>query len=262
MAAVKMNVLHWHLTEDQGFRVESKVFPKLHQLGSDGMYLHPGPDPGGRRLRGRPRHPGHARVRHPRPFDQLVRRLSPVLERAGLLCHRAEVRRLRPGLQSGRREDLSLLRRLLQGDGRALPGSLSPYRRRRGRRPPVGGQSGHPGLQEEERPRRQQRPPGLFQQAAAQDPDQARQEDGRLGRDLPAGPAERHRHPFLARPEVPGRGGPEGLPGHPVQRLLHRPLPARRVPLPQRPAAAGFAARRPAEKASSSAARRRCGPSS
>ena len=38
MAAVKMNVLHWHLTEDQGFRVECKTFPKLHQLGSDGFY--------------------------------------------------------------------------------------------------------------------------------------------------------------------------------------------------------------------------------
>lgn len=38
MAAVKMNVFHWHLSEDQGFRVESKVFPRLHQLGSDGMY--------------------------------------------------------------------------------------------------------------------------------------------------------------------------------------------------------------------------------
>jgi len=38
MAAVKLNVLHWHLTEDQGFRVESKVFPKLHELGSDGFY--------------------------------------------------------------------------------------------------------------------------------------------------------------------------------------------------------------------------------
>ena len=38
MAALKMNVLHWHLTEDQGFRVESKVFPRLHELGSDGMY--------------------------------------------------------------------------------------------------------------------------------------------------------------------------------------------------------------------------------
>lgn len=38
MAAVKMNVLHWHLTEDQGFRVESKKFPELHQNGSDGLF--------------------------------------------------------------------------------------------------------------------------------------------------------------------------------------------------------------------------------
>jgi len=38
MAAVKLNVLHWHLTEDQGFRVESKKFPKLHTLGSDGLF--------------------------------------------------------------------------------------------------------------------------------------------------------------------------------------------------------------------------------
>ena len=38
MAAVKLNVLHWHLTEDQGFRVESKTHPKLHEMGSDGLY--------------------------------------------------------------------------------------------------------------------------------------------------------------------------------------------------------------------------------
>lgn len=38
MAAVKMNVFHWHLSDDQGFRVESKRFPKLHELGSDGYY--------------------------------------------------------------------------------------------------------------------------------------------------------------------------------------------------------------------------------
>jgi hexosaminidase len=38
MAAVKMNVLHWHLSDDQGFRVESKKFPKLTQTGSDGMF--------------------------------------------------------------------------------------------------------------------------------------------------------------------------------------------------------------------------------
>lgn len=39
MAALKLNVFHWHLSEDQGFRVESKKFPKLHQLGSDGNYF-------------------------------------------------------------------------------------------------------------------------------------------------------------------------------------------------------------------------------
>jgi len=38
MAAVKLNVLHLHLTDDQGFRIESKTFPKLHGLGSDGLY--------------------------------------------------------------------------------------------------------------------------------------------------------------------------------------------------------------------------------
>ena len=38
MSVVKLNVLHWHLSEDQGFRVESKTFPRLHQMGSDGLY--------------------------------------------------------------------------------------------------------------------------------------------------------------------------------------------------------------------------------
>jgi hexosaminidase len=38
MAAVKLNVFHWHLSDDQGFRVESKRFAKLQQLGSDGLY--------------------------------------------------------------------------------------------------------------------------------------------------------------------------------------------------------------------------------
>lgn len=38
MSAVKLNVLHWHLTEDQGFRVETKKFPELHLQGSDGDF--------------------------------------------------------------------------------------------------------------------------------------------------------------------------------------------------------------------------------
>jgi hexosaminidase len=38
MEAVKMNVFHWHLSENQGFRAESRKFPKLHGQGSDGLY--------------------------------------------------------------------------------------------------------------------------------------------------------------------------------------------------------------------------------
>lgn len=38
MAAVKMNVFHWHLTDDQGFRIESRIYPKLTGEGSDGQY--------------------------------------------------------------------------------------------------------------------------------------------------------------------------------------------------------------------------------
>ncbi len=38
MASVKLNVFHWHLSDDQGFRFESKTYPKLHELASDGLY--------------------------------------------------------------------------------------------------------------------------------------------------------------------------------------------------------------------------------
>jgi hexosaminidase len=38
MAIVKLNVLHLHLSDDEGFRVESKVFPLLQQKGSNGLY--------------------------------------------------------------------------------------------------------------------------------------------------------------------------------------------------------------------------------
>jgi hexosaminidase len=38
MAAVKMNVFHWHLSDDQGFRIESKIYPKLTGMGSDGQF--------------------------------------------------------------------------------------------------------------------------------------------------------------------------------------------------------------------------------
>lgn len=38
MESVKLNVFHWHLSDNQGFRVESKTFPLLHEKGSNGSY--------------------------------------------------------------------------------------------------------------------------------------------------------------------------------------------------------------------------------
>jgi hexosaminidase len=38
MEAVKLNVFHWHLSDNEGFRVESKKFPKLAGEGSDNLY--------------------------------------------------------------------------------------------------------------------------------------------------------------------------------------------------------------------------------
>lgn len=38
MAVVKLNVLHLHLTDDQGFRIESRTHPELQTQGSDGHF--------------------------------------------------------------------------------------------------------------------------------------------------------------------------------------------------------------------------------
>jgi hexosaminidase len=38
MAMVKLNVFHWHLSDDQGFRAESKIYPKLTGVGSNGEF--------------------------------------------------------------------------------------------------------------------------------------------------------------------------------------------------------------------------------
>jgi hexosaminidase len=38
MAAVKLNVFHWHLSEDQGFRIQSRIYPQLTGKGSDGLF--------------------------------------------------------------------------------------------------------------------------------------------------------------------------------------------------------------------------------
>ena len=42
MAAVKLNVFHWHLSDDQGFRVESKLYPETAANGLGRLLLHAG----------------------------------------------------------------------------------------------------------------------------------------------------------------------------------------------------------------------------
>ncbi len=34
MAMLKLNTFHWHLTDDQGWRLEIKKYPKLTQVGA------------------------------------------------------------------------------------------------------------------------------------------------------------------------------------------------------------------------------------
>ena len=57
MAQAKLNVFHWHLTDDQGWRIEIKRYPKLTQVGAwrSATQLTPRPgDPPGLRYDGQP----------------------------------------------------------------------------------------------------------------------------------------------------------------------------------------------------------------
>ena len=62
MAMVKLNVLHWHLSDDEGFRVESHRYPRLQELGLRRAVLHAGANPRSCRLRARSGHPRGAGV--------------------------------------------------------------------------------------------------------------------------------------------------------------------------------------------------------
>ena len=38
MASLRLNVFHWHLTDEPGRRIEIKKYPKLTQIGAVGNY--------------------------------------------------------------------------------------------------------------------------------------------------------------------------------------------------------------------------------
>ena len=131
MAAVKLNVFHWHLTEDQGFRIESKLYPKLTGTGSDGLFYTQDEARDivayarARGIRVVPEFdmPGHTRswlVGYPElssdPGPYTIRREFGVEAVA---------------MDPTRGEHLPVPRRLLRRDGHHLPRPLPPPRRRR-----------------------------------------------------------------------------------------------------------------------------------
>ncbi len=158
MAAVKLNVLHWHLTEDQGFRVESRAFPKLALAGSDGLFYSQAQIrdvieyAADRAIRVMPEFdiPGHSTswlVAYPEyasaPGPYALERHFGVFG---------------PAFNPADERVFALFRQVLQGDGRPFPRPLYPYRRRRGQPRPVEREQGHPGLHEEERAGRRTTP--------------------------------------------------------------------------------------------------------
>src|SRR5260221_14713664 len=52
IALHKMNYFHWHLTEDQGWRIEIKKYPRLTEVGScrSGTIIRHAPGPGDDRI--------------------------------------------------------------------------------------------------------------------------------------------------------------------------------------------------------------------
>ena len=83
MAMVKMNVFHWHLSEDQGFRIESKKFPKLHEKGSGGLYYTQEQVRDVIDVCRRARYSRPARIRHARAHRRMDAGLSRTGQRAG-----------------------------------------------------------------------------------------------------------------------------------------------------------------------------------
>jgi hexosaminidase len=116
MAAVKLNVFHWHLSDNQGFRVESKRFPKLTETGSDGLFY------------------TQDEVRDLIAYAQygMVRWLSRACQRPRPVSGRTQVGSLRPGHEPGRGADLQVSRQLHRRNGKSFLRPVLPYWRGRG----------------------------------------------------------------------------------------------------------------------------------
>ena len=171
MAAVKLNVLHLHLSDDQGFRVESRLFPKLHQDGSGGSYYTQADIDeivayaADRGIRVVPEFdlPGHSTswlVAYP----ELGSAPGPyTLAREYGISRRDD--------RSDARGGLRVPRPLHRRDGAAVPRSVLPHRRRRGeRQDALELERAHPAVHARAQARREPRAPGVLRPAAPEDP--------------------------------------------------------------------------------------------
>ena len=263
MAAVKLNVLHWHLSDDQGFRVESRRYPALQRQGLRRALLHAGADPGRDRLRGGSWHPRRPRVRRAGALDRVVRGPSRARDGSRTVRDRAALGDLpaRDGPDEG--DGLSAARRLLRRDGGALPGQLLPHRRGRGEGRGLGRLAARQRVQEAQGLLGEPRPPGLLRRADLADRDAPRQADDGLGRDPARAPAEADRRPGLARAGVARVVREAGLPQRAQLGLLRRPALARGASLRRRSRSPGAPTHSPTPNARASwVARRPCGRSS
>ena len=193
MAAVKLNVFHWHLSEDQGFRVESRKYPRLHELGSNGDYYTQD------QIRDVVAYARDRGIRVIPEFDM------PGHTSAWFAGYPGTGQRARPftiGTRYGvfdaamdptKRGDLRVSGRLHRRDGAAFPRPLLPHRRRRGERPAVESVRRRSGVRQGAQPGGHARHSGVLQPASPEDPGKVRQDHDRMGRDPEPGAAHRQR---------------------------------------------------------------------
>ena len=129
MARLKLNVFHWHLTDDQGWRLPVAKHPELT---SHRPRVHARRDYPRRRVRARTPHHRRARDRSPRPHARPARRAPRALvpRQAARAAH--HLGRLRRRALRRQPRHLRARRRRPRGDRRALPRPVPPPRRRRG----------------------------------------------------------------------------------------------------------------------------------
>ena len=255
LAAHKLNVFHFHLTDDQGWRVEIKRHPRAHRdrrlarthqirpprlrtLGRETArrLLHPGRHPRDRRVRRRAAHHRRPRDRHPRPLAGRHRRVPRTRQhrrRRHGLPHRLGHLGHQPQRPRPHRRHPALLRGRPRGGPRPLPGRhipVRPHRRRRVPQGPVEGVPGRPGPHRGTRARRRGRAPVLVHPALRQLAGRPRAAAHRLGRDPGGRPRARRRRLLLARLRGRHRGGRGGPRRRHVPRAagVSGPPPARR----------------------------------